>query len=83
MPAQAYAYHRGDDNFANWHSFSNTVDSNFALNKIHGFKPAQDYVKFLQVSLCNVSTKILIYLTVSIQDEASIRTATVEFVFCH
>lgn len=58
----------------NWHYFLS--------NKIHGFKPARDNIKFLRASLCNVSAKILIYLTVSIQDEASIRTTTVEFVFC-
>jgi hypothetical protein len=83
MPAQACAYHIGDDNLANWHAFSSTIDSNYALNKIRGFKPAQDYIKFLQASLCNVSTKILIYLTVSIQYEATVRTKTVEFVLCH
>jgi hypothetical protein len=77
MPAQACACHIGDDNVANWHAFSNTIDSKFALNKIHGFKPAPDYIKFLQASLCNESTNILIYLTVSIEVEASIRTTTV------
>ena len=83
MPAQACAYHIKKDNLADWHAFSSTIDSNCALNKIHGFKPAHDYIKFLQALMCNVSTKTVIYLTVSIQDESSIRTKIVEFDFCH
>jgi hypothetical protein len=76
---QACAYIIEDDSLANLHVFASTTDTNFALNKIHGFKHAQGYIKFLSVSLYNICTKILICFILSIQNEVSLGAVTVEF----
>jgi hypothetical protein len=47
MPAQACAYRIGDDNIADLYLLTDITDSNFAVNKIRGSKPARTYIKFL------------------------------------